>query len=232
MGNTYYKWLREDGSAIYGTGSWHLPTDNGPGEWMPHIEDIEPCKSGYHLCRQQDLVKWHGPSLYVSEARGEVLECDGKVIVHEARLVRRVEAWDERTSRLFAADCAERVLPIFESACPGDDRPRNAIEVALRYAHGQATKDDLYAADDAAQAASWVARDATGGARDAARAAARATTMPAAWAATTDATDAAAQAAAKAASDATGGGRAAARAAEREWQTQHLLEMLEVECDG
>ena len=27
--------------------------------------------------------------------------------------------------RLFAADCAESVLSIFETRCPGDDRPRN-----------------------------------------------------------------------------------------------------------
>jgi hypothetical protein len=31
---------------------------------------------------------------------------------------------------LFAADCAEQVLPIFESAYPTDDRPRKAIEAA------------------------------------------------------------------------------------------------------
>lgn len=28
----------------------------------------------------------------------------------------------------WAADCAERVLPLFERAYPGDDRPRKAIE--------------------------------------------------------------------------------------------------------
>ena len=28
----------------------------------------------------------------------------------------------------WAADCAERVLPLFEAAYPEDDRPRRAIE--------------------------------------------------------------------------------------------------------
>jgi hypothetical protein len=28
----------------------------------------------------------------------------------------------------WAADCAERVLPLFEKICPADDRPRKAIE--------------------------------------------------------------------------------------------------------
>lgn len=35
---------------------------------------------------------------------------------------------------LWAADCAERVLHLFEAARPGDNRPRLAIEAARRYA--------------------------------------------------------------------------------------------------
>jgi hypothetical protein len=35
---------------------------------------------------------------------------------------------DQRLMATWAADCAERVLPFFERAYPGDDRPRNAIE--------------------------------------------------------------------------------------------------------
>jgi hypothetical protein len=35
---------------------------------------------------------------------------------------------DQRQMAIWAADCAERVLPFFEGACPEDDRPRKAIE--------------------------------------------------------------------------------------------------------
>ncbi len=35
---------------------------------------------------------------------------------------------DQRTLALWAADCAEHVLPYFEEKYPGDDRPRKAIE--------------------------------------------------------------------------------------------------------
>jgi hypothetical protein len=35
---------------------------------------------------------------------------------------------DQKALATWAADCAERVLPLFEKACPGDDRPRKAIE--------------------------------------------------------------------------------------------------------
>ncbi|HPW11377.1 MAG TPA: hypothetical protein PK154_09725, partial [Methanoregulaceae archaeon] len=38
---------------------------------------------------------------------------------------------NHRILALWAADCAERVLPLFEELCPGDPRPRRAIE-ALR----------------------------------------------------------------------------------------------------
>jgi len=55
---------------------------------------------------------------------------------------------------LFAADCAEQVLPIFESAYPTDDRPRKAIEAARSGA-------SVPAARAAASAAHAAARDAT-----------------------------------------------------------------------
>lgn len=35
---------------------------------------------------------------------------------------------DQRLLAIWAADCAERVLPFFEKAYPKDDRPRKAIE--------------------------------------------------------------------------------------------------------
>jgi len=36
---------------------------------------------------------------------------------------------DQRLMATWAADCAERVLPLFEQAYPEDNRPREAIEV-------------------------------------------------------------------------------------------------------
>jgi hypothetical protein len=41
--------------------------------------------------------------------------------------------------RLFAADCAERVLPFFEEVHLNDSRPRNAIKAAREYARGLAS---------------------------------------------------------------------------------------------
>jgi len=59
--------------------------------------------------------------------------------------------------RLFACDCAESVLPLFERKHPDDRRPREAISVARRYAMGEATKEEL----SAAYAAAWSTAHAT-----------------------------------------------------------------------
>ncbi len=69
--------------------------------------------------------------------------------------------------RLFACACAERVLSIFETAWPGNDRPRLAINIALDYARQRATAEDL-------QSALILARDAAGKASGIARIAAMA----------------------------------------------------------
>ena len=45
---------------------------------------------------------------------------------------------NHRSLALWAADCAERVLPYFEKECPKDDRPRKAIEVGRAWAHSDA----------------------------------------------------------------------------------------------
>jgi hypothetical protein len=44
---------------------------------------------------------------------------------------------DRRAVAMWAADCAERVLPIFEVAAPDDSRPRDAIKGVRAFAHGE-----------------------------------------------------------------------------------------------
>jgi len=58
---------------------------------------------------------------------------------------------------LEAADCAECVLPLFESRFPNDDRPRKAVEAARAWARGEIR---VSAARTAALAAHAAARDA------------------------------------------------------------------------
>ena len=208
---TFYKVLAADGSACHGgSGKWHLPKGKRPGKWMPVIEDIVPCERGYHLVTLAQLPEWLGAVIWIAEGRGEHLEQSYKHVFSQARLIGKVDSWDERAARLFACDCAERVLPLYETKYPDDTRPRHAIEVARRYAHGNATDEELAAAWDAAGDAAWAA--AWGAAWGAAWAAARGAAWAAAWAAAGGAAWDAAWAAA----------RAAASAAERAWQSSRL----------
>ncbi len=98
---------------------------------------------------------------------------------------------DPMGARLFAADCAEAVLHLFEREHPDDPRPREAIRVARDPA---STPGQLDAARAAAWAAAQAALDAArAAARAAARDAARAAAWDAAWAAARDAAWAAAR---------------------------------------
>jgi hypothetical protein len=78
---------------------------------------------------------------------------------------------DHRLLALWAADCAEHVLPLFERVRPVDDRPRHAIELARAWTRGEVTMTD---ARTAAGHAMGAARDLHGAPRDAAYAAGQA----------------------------------------------------------
>ena len=82
-----------------------------------------------------------------------------------------LEDVDHHRLAIWAADCAEHVLPLFESVRPGDARPRRAIELARAWARGEATMTESRTAAGHANAA---ARDLGGAPRFAAYAAAQA----------------------------------------------------------
>ena len=67
---------------------------------------------------------------------------------------------DQISLALWAADCAERVLPFFEKAYPKDDRPRKAIEACRTWVHTGAFKmADIRKAALAAHAAAREAKE-------------------------------------------------------------------------
>ena len=125
----------------------------------------------------------------------------------------RVE--DHRALVLWACDCAERVLPRFEEACPEDDRPRKAIEAGRAWARGEMPFSEVRAAALAAHAA----------ARNADQPAARAAGHAAATAHVPGHARHAAAYAIKAVTSAADPTDAAA-AEEREWQYQQLPKNL------
>jgi len=83
---------------------------------------------------------------------------------------------DRRLVGLWAADCAERVLPLFEAKAPSDTRPREAIEGIRAFARGGKRTAQLRSLAWAAHAAAREVGDpvATAAARAASLAAATA----------------------------------------------------------
>jgi hypothetical protein len=78
---------------------------------------------------------------------------------------------DHHLLALWAADCAQHVLPLFEAMQPNDGRPRQAIEQARAWARGEITMTQARAAGGHAMAA---ARELRGAPRYAAYAAGQA----------------------------------------------------------
>ncbi len=172
-----YKYTGSEGEPCNGgTGQWGLPKNGKPGKWFAVKGELEPYE--LHLCRGTDLLdEWSGPELYVAEYQGRIIERADKVVARKARLVERVETWNARTQRLFACDCTERALKLADCK---DKRSWKAIEVARRFAAGEADSDELEATRAAATNAAWdaVVWDAP---MDAVRAAARDVTRDAPW---------------------------------------------------
>jgi hypothetical protein len=78
---------------------------------------------------------------------------------------------DHHLLAIWAADCAQHVLHLFEAVQPNDDRPQRAIELARAWAHGGIPMTQSRTAAGHAMAAARVLR---GAARDAAFAAGQA----------------------------------------------------------
>jgi len=126
---------------------------------------------------------------------------------------KRLDEEDHKSLAVWAAECAEHVLPCFEEKHPKDDRPRKAIEAARAWARGEIRCGAARAAALAAHAAARDTEDAA--ARAAARAAGHAV-----------ATAHVAGHARHAGAYAVNAAAVAASATERDWQFRRLPEHL------
>ena len=115
---------------------------------------------------------------------------------------RQLGEQDYRMLALWAADCAEHVLPLFEEAYAEDERPRRALEAGRAWALGEIAISEARAAAFAALAAGHAAATV----HDAGHAAAYALAAATSAAVPTDAD--------------------AATAAECDWQCRRLPEHL------
>jgi hypothetical protein len=164
--------------TTYNGFTWPLPTADGPGEWVEVGKRAKKALTAADLCSGRvlhatdaaHLLDWLNEEMYeveIDESRGVIVA--DKIGFRRGRLVRRIEAWNERTARLFACDCAEDAL---QYADPKHrDTLAATIAVARRYADGEATKEELSASAAAAAWAAESARSASAAAESAARSA-------------------------------------------------------------
>lgn len=127
---------------------------------------------------------------------------------------------DHHLLAIWAADCAQHVLHLFELVRPGDDRPRRAIDLGRAWARGEITWWDARAAGGHANAA---ARDLAGAARLAAYAAGQAAAVGHVAAHELGAAAYAIRAARAAAAE---DDREAAGRRECQWQRDHLPDQI------
>lgn len=128
---------------------------------LKDIRAASPCSDGWakllaHLGKSRAEAKNDVTPLPVLT----VLESNG---IDDALWVLDSAVGNRMLCRLFAADCAERVLHVFERECPDNTRPREAINAAR---NPDATNEELATARYAA----WAAACAAATARYAARA--------------------------------------------------------------
>lgn len=138
----YYKFLGRFGRAVRGGhGIWSLPTDDGPGEWMPEIADPMPCRRGYHASTLEHLLHWNGPALFEVEYDGPLLYQYDKVVGGKARLVRRIKAWNHKTVDAIAAEVCLACIRAMRLDQTGRDAAMKLYRQALATPRGEPWAD-------------------------------------------------------------------------------------------
>ena len=180
----------------------------------PQLIALRPCEDARKRIEKLlgGKTKWNGKPITAAQAVAAGVSFDNLIWVASA--VALTDKDVEHRLRLWIADCAARVLHLYEKQAPTDMRVRACIIAARQFARGEITAAAWAAAWAAARSAAWAA------AGDAAWAAARS----AAWAAAGASAWAAAGASAWAAAWTAAG--AAAGNAEEKWQLDRLVAWL------
>jgi hypothetical protein len=173
------------------------------------IRENQPCTDGW-----EKLLRTLGKTKADDEPLSLITVLDSNGLDDALWCLRAVDGY-EKEMRLYAFWCARQVQHLMTN-----QRSLDALDVAERFAHGKATKDELAAARAAASVAAWSA------AMDAARDAAMDAAWSAAWNAANAARDAARDAAWSAANAARDAARDAAWSAAKDAQEVKFREMF------
>jgi hypothetical protein len=110
-----YKFLRPDTTSPFTRFRWPLP-DGGPGPWVE--APVQPCRSGIHACARENLPLWLGHVLFEIELGGDIVAEPTKLVASRARLLRRIEAWDDKLRDAYTRMCADRAHELALGAAP------------------------------------------------------------------------------------------------------------------
>ncbi len=138
MSELLYKGMLENGHTRYNRAGWSLPIGTRPGKWMPKIDRLVMCESGYHVCTIDQLPMWIAPAIYVVEVRGEKVEDNKKSAWQQARLVRRLGGWGMAEMVEWAETCAGRVAHLRSDANAANARAAAAASASAAAANARA----------------------------------------------------------------------------------------------
>jgi hypothetical protein len=106
-----YKVLR-DGRSEFTGWQWPLPDAERPGEWIRADGPIALCVNGIHAASPDQLPHWLGTEIWEIELAGQVVREQDALVASQARLLRRLDAWDEPMRQRFAEMCLRRAHEI------------------------------------------------------------------------------------------------------------------------
>ena len=147
---TYYKWLNPGRVSTIQNVKWPKRVNAWTDDETPVL-----CTSGWHLATDEGLGEFAviGATLWIAEGRGNSVSESSKVAFTSVRLLSEVGIFTHEIAVHWAADCAKRVLKHYEDRYPSDDRPRRAIEAAMKWSKNPTEANRAAAAAFAASAA-------------------------------------------------------------------------------
>ena len=98
-----YKFLRRERTGPFSGFCWPEP-----GVWVRASTDPDPCRSGIHACRAEDLPWWLAAELWKIELDGEMRSDAHKVVAPAGRLISQIEPWTPGCAQDYADACAWR----------------------------------------------------------------------------------------------------------------------------
>jgi hypothetical protein len=119
MTATTYKFLARGAKGPFSGFAWPCPREGAAGAWVQTEGSLLLCRNGVHVCRAQDLAHWLHDELWETERDGDELPGLDCVVVRRARLVRRIEAWDEDGGARFGEACIAHAAALAGAAPSG-----------------------------------------------------------------------------------------------------------------